>query len=124
MFDWRDYLGVARYLSLNAIATGTEEAAHRSAVSRAYYATYCLVRGWATEQSPQPFLPSGSVDDHRRLRDWLRVKHLVPAAHDLQVLRDLRNRCDYDDTVTRPVLEMSQNAVRIAESVLLRLGIT
>src|SRR5687768_14389490 len=40
-FDWREYLTLSE-----ALASMDGEAAHRSALSRAYYSVYCATRNW------------------------------------------------------------------------------
>lgn len=99
MFAWSDYLSLARYLVQNAPQTGTQEAAQRSSVSRAYYAAYCLIRGWASGQAPDPFVPTRTGRDHGLLRTWLRGHREVHVAQELEQLHDWRKQCDYDDTL-------------------------
>ena len=43
VFDWRDYLHLAERLS----ARQSDEAAHRTAISRAYYAAYHVAAAYA-----------------------------------------------------------------------------
>jgi len=53
-FDWSEYLNLANKLVQAKSTPSADEACQRTAISRAYYAAYCLVRnlardrGWVT----------------------------------------------------------------------------
>lgn len=78
-FDGRDFLNLARFLSGDANARFGQEAADRSAVSRAYYAAFWHTREYASVRLG--YVPAGTVDDHASLRAHLRFHsgvHVVP----------------------------------------------
>ena len=99
-FNWLEYLDQARFLEtlhregLNNPGF-SEEAALRSAVSRAYYAVFCHSRNYARDN--QNFIPTEKSEDHRKLRRHFQKKGLINIASNLNDLRKWRNYCDYDD---------------------------
>ena len=110
MFDWKDFLELARYLNNRAAQTNVEKASKRSAVSRAYYAVYCFLRDFAEKNLS--FSPQRTSDDHYLLVKYLldlpdaipneygRFKEqLRDIADTLRELRVYRNQCDYDANV-------------------------
>ena len=95
-FAWREYLRLAGFLHAT-VGGFTEEAAWRSAVSRAYYAAFGHARNFARVHDN--FIPTGTPEDHDRLRDHLRNHQQERLAQQLGRLRHWRNQCDYDDDV-------------------------
>src|SRR5690348_4334196 len=98
-FDWREYLELARFLSGQTGPGFSQEAASRATISRAYYAAYghalLYARdflGFAPRRRPEE-----RTQDHGRLRAHLRQRRRHRVADVLDVLRDARNLCDYDD---------------------------
>ena len=69
-FDWADYLQLAEALARNPALPGPEEAALRSAISRAYYATYCSARDLAAGRGELTLTRLSS--DHARVIDHFR----------------------------------------------------
>ncbi len=99
MFDWADYLVVARMLdSLNTLPI---EATRRAVVSRAYYAAFGHARRYTVQYLGNTSLPG--ADEHARLVRYLRRQRYRKVADTLEDLRAWRNQCDYDDSV--PQLE-------------------
>jgi hypothetical protein len=115
-FDWREYLNLAD--SLNGVARPyTPEATSRTIVSRAYYAAFCHARNYAVAN--QNFVPQGIAEDHRNLRQHFRGQNEPTIASHLDLLRDWRNKCDYDNTLPVPHLTMMVGAsLRAAREVL------
>jgi len=105
-FDGREYLELAKALAGMQTAGYSQEAAERSAVSRAYYAAFGCARNYA--QNALGFTPQAGSDDHRRLREHFRQQGLLRLASDLNRLRAWRNACDYE----RQVAQLS-NYVRV-----------
>lgn len=95
-FDWREYFNLAQALVQNK-AMFHNEAAVRSAVSRAYYAAYCYARNHACKKLG--FVITKKSKDHGRLRDFFKSRNQIRIAKDLDELKQHRNRCDYNDTV-------------------------
>ena len=84
-FDWKEYLALAHFLQQHSATGLNQEAAFRSAISRAYYAAFCHARNHARDR--HGLKPTYSGADHflvkqhfstRRERgvaiklDWLR----------------------------------------------------
>ena len=97
-FDWREYLALAQFVQTQTGVDFGEEAAQRCAVSRAYYAAFCMARNHAQVQTG--FVPSRKAEDHRALADHLRKHGHTSEAVRLDRLRQWRNQCDYNDNVT------------------------
>lgn len=122
-FDWHHYLHLAEYLRVGARDAQGElpniEAAQRSAVSRAYYAAFCLARDYAS--SELGYRLAGGAD-HRQLPQYLKDTHSryhkARLANRLSRLRDWRNKCDYESMVpalskmVESALEMARRAIQ------------
>jgi len=111
----RDFLTLAATL-----ATGTSEAAWRSAVSRAYYAAFHVARELLEELG---FRVAQADRAHAYL--WRRLQNcgdtaVQEAGSDLQDLRHNRNKSDYDFKLS---VTKAEALIRLqsAESVVLRL---
>ncbi len=94
MFEWADYLRVARTL----LAGEPTEAARCSAASRAYYGAFNHAQRYATQYLAYPSLPG--ADEHSRTPAHLRRHGYAKIAERLDRMRLWRNQCDYHDTVT------------------------
>jgi hypothetical protein len=93
-FNWIEYLEISRSL-LGLEAHHSEEAAHRSAVSRAYYAAYCYARNHARDR--EGLILTNRPSDHGLVRRHHLKKGRVDLASELDDLRQWRNSCDYED---------------------------
>jgi len=114
-FDWREYLELARELAGLRGSGYSQEAADRSAVSRAYYAAFCWARNYA--EAKLGFSPQKGPDDHKRLREHLQNQGHSGLASDLNKLRGWRNACDYDDQV--PQLHQQVNfSIKVADKII------
>lgn len=96
-FDWREYLELAKDLAVQRGVGYSSEAAKRSAVSRAYYSAFCLVRNYA--EAKLGFQRTKGAKEHTDLRNYLQMKGKVQLVSCLVDLRRWRNACDYDDEV-------------------------
>ena len=96
-FDWVEYLVVSQFLQREAGNNITHEAASRSAVSRVYYAAFCLARNYARDK--QGFSPTNKPKDHGLVKEHFKTQGEVKVARNLDKLRQWRNDCDYEDTV-------------------------
>ena len=110
--NWRDFLALAARL-----ATEPTEADWRSAVSRAYYAAFHVARRLLADLH---FTVPRADRAHQYL--VFRLSNcgepaVEQAGRDLDTLRRLRNRADYDDApaVTRP---QAAAAVRLADGII------
>jgi uncharacterized protein (UPF0332 family) len=97
MFDWASYLVLAREL-----AKQPDEASHRSAVSRAYYAIFNMAR-LLLEGEGTAITSTGRAHDDvwRALEAAGRGRRKLGA--DGKRLREMRRKADYDGVV--PALE-------------------
>ncbi len=110
--NWRDFLLLATRL-----ATGTTEADWRTAVSRAYYAAFHVARRLFADLN---FTVPRADRAHQYL--VFRLSNSGESAveqvgRDLETLRRLRNRADYDEV---PALTQAQAAaaVQLAEGII------
>jgi hypothetical protein len=113
-FGWRDYLDLARFLGGDAVPY-TQEAALRSATSRAYYAAFCHARNYARQHLGYGLMHN--AQDHDGVRDHLRSRGRSAEADSLEVLRRLRNQCDYDDVLSNLAF-VAAVAISSAEEIL------
>ena len=116
-FDWTEYLKLARYLH-GEPSTYSQEAAYRSAASRAYYAAFCHARNYAQDQ--HGFAPNYRAEDHKDLRSHFECWGMGGIARKLDSLRQWRNRCDYRDTVSN-ISRLAASAIKDADAVISRL---
>ena len=97
-FDWKEYLNLAQFLQGQTGVKYNKESAYRSAVSRAYYAAFCLARNYARDN--QNFSPTYKTEDHELVREHFKSMQMVKLAQYLDHLRQWRNMCDYYDEIT------------------------
>jgi uncharacterized protein (UPF0332 family) len=114
--NWRDYLSLGARL-----AAASTEADWRSAVSRGYYAAFRVARRLLVDLN---FTIPRADRAHQYLVFRLSncgESAIEQAGRDLETLRRLRNRADYDDV---PTITQSQAAaaVRLAEGIIQVLG--
>ena len=101
-FDWEDFL------ELSNILKDGDEAARRTAVSRAYYAAFGSVCCYA--EVKLGFRPKESGEDHGRIRNCLNEAGEFKQANNLQTLRKYRGCCDYDkDTIVETRMDQYVN---------------
>ena len=97
VFHWDEYLRLARFLESAGSRHFNQEAAQRSAASRAYYAAFCHARNSARDH--HQFEPDYDQEDHSRVRADFTARGMRDIADKLRELRQWRNMCDYQDTV-------------------------
>jgi len=114
-FEWREYFDLARFLARGGGSDYTHEAAHRSAVSRAYYAAFCHARNYARDR--HHFFPTTTPKDHERVRTHFRKQGRADIARHLETLRQWRNRCDYNDAVFN-IAGLLHSAITQAQKIL------
>ena len=123
----RDFLGTAQFL----LSSGTDEAAHRSAISRAYYACFLAAREVAFEKCDKSVLLRDSISRpsgirHTRLLQFLRYAP-IPAVKglgdDLATLYGNRRDADYEmsEHITD---DDAEDAIKMAETFLVALTAT
>lgn len=114
-FEWHAFVEFARRL---ATEMPDDEAAMRSAVSRAYFGAFCHVKEYAEEKLG--FLPGKEADDHGKLRSILKGRFSVVGQR-LQQLRELRNTADYDQEANPDWNLAAGSAVNEADKILRQL---
>ena len=101
-FNWIDFYQLADFLA-DSKGSFTEEAAHRSAVSRAYYSAFCHARNYALNDIQNPLVistPDEKGKVHTLVIDYFKNnadRFLEPVGISLRHLRGWRNDCDYED---------------------------
>jgi hypothetical protein len=100
-FNFSDFLEIARCLHEYGVThRANREAAYRSAVSRAYFATFGIAVRAAL---PRGFVPAkrDKHKDHENVRVFYEKTLLMPeVAERLDDLRLARNSCDYHNQVS------------------------
>ena len=116
-FDWTEYLTLANYIQQQGNKSIIDkEAAHRSAVSRAYYAAFCYARNYARDN--RGFQPGYNAEDHKTLPNFFDSKNKTAVANALVELRQWRNGCDYQDRTPRKLVMKSAAALTNARFVI------
>ena len=87
-------------------------------MSRSYYAAFCHARNYARDH--QRFFPSNKADDHGRVRLHFKTRGEITVAMSLDRLRQWRNQCDYDDTISGLTVLLS-SAIAEAQKIFNRL---
>lgn len=119
-FDWREFLALSNDLRKLAAAGRHQEAALRSAVSRAYYAAFCFARDQA--RAKLGYVSPRTPEEHAELQRFLAANKYGKAASQLERLRQWRNKCDYDDQPGTNFAILAENAVNEAARVIAALG--
>jgi uncharacterized protein (UPF0332 family) len=122
-FEWAEFLELAEGLYGSPDSPGPEEAALRSAASRAYYAAlHCALR-FAQEEG---FRCSPSLSIHQELPKYFRGNAFGnkeredrgKIAIELDRLRHRRQEADYEDTLRRSADAQAYFAIGSAQRVL------
>jgi len=116
-FDWAKYLVLAEELAVRS----TDEASLRSAISRAYYAVFCIARNRLLEEGEE--IPKTS-EAHSAV--WTKYRESAQKRRkDIGItgdrLRRSRNKADYDDEFPS-ISAVVQDAVVKARHLLDSLG--
>jgi len=121
-FEWMDYLALAKNLSASPASPGPEEAALRTATSRAYYAALHLASQRAQAEG---YIPTFSGDDHQGISRHFRTLGVdrvrKKIASDLDRMRKSRNQADYDLTLTQTPRAMAELTIKSAEQTIITL---
>jgi hypothetical protein len=118
-FDWRQYLKLARVLARHRGDEFGQEAAFRSAVSRAYYVALCHAVEYA--RTRLGYRPSYTGKDHREIRNHLVVRGMSDFAESLYHLDQWRATCDYRPAAPPSFSLVVESAISRAEQVFDRL---
>lgn len=99
-FDWSEYFDLAQELTGSSTVSSGQEAKSRAAISRAYYAVYCMSRNHLRDNDNRP-VPKGArahkyvKTEFKRSTDQVRQN----IGRNLDRLRIERNKADYDDVM-------------------------
>ena len=115
-FDWAKYLQLAEILSEDENA---HEAVYRTAISRAYYAAFCMSRNFARDK--KEIVPRGDAGDHNFVID-----HFIKSpdmnrfriGKALNRMRQIRNIADYDDENVENPAQLAKVEIARAKTVL------
>ncbi len=125
-FDWSEYLNIAREIAaLPSDNAAIDEARMRSAVSRAYYAVFCLARNYLRDIQKDPRLAHYKIYDlneHKYVAEefiynQFHNKKMIKIGEKLSRLRDFRNKADYADVIFNVRRDVN-NALNIAEAIM------
>ena len=97
-FDWDEYQQLARVLAdPGVILRASDTARQRAAVSRSYYAAFCLARSYLRTRNGQSY---SGPDAHQQVRTDFNRRPERAAQDIARMLRTVqveRNHADYDD---------------------------
>ncbi len=119
MFNWDDYLKLAKDLILPDIQRKSDEACLRTAVSRAYYAAYHKAKKYAIKKG---YIPP-QTDSHKALIEFLANdsdKEIQAISAKLSIIKKDRKRCDYDDNINIYKINPSK-VIKMAEEIISKL---
>ncbi|MHC1689059.1 MAG: HEPN domain-containing protein [Methanothrix sp.] len=120
-FNWIEYLDLAQYLRGKIEVSYSEESAKRAAISRAYYAAFCLARNYAQDQCGRE--KGRGAKEHADLIGFYKVLGTVKQdfgdiAENLDELRQWRNFCDYDDDIMQNLNDLATDALDDAQEII------
>ena len=124
-FDWSEYLNLAQELAAtNSDSSANSEAKLRSAISRAYYSTFCLARNYLRdiEKDPRLSRKNRDINEHQYVAEEFiyhptKMKNMVRIGENLSRLRELRNKADYEDTLYN-LQNAVKNALMLAQNII------
>jgi hypothetical protein len=106
VFDWADFLDLAEALA----AEPNNEAAARSAISRAYYAPFHVGRHSLVRKR---ISVDHSHNAHRQVQEELR-EHSAEIAEDVLLLHFWHKKADYENPFDSDVAEQTMSSVALA----------
>ena len=124
-FEWSEYLNLAQELAAtNSDSSANREAKLRSAISRAYYSTFCLARNYLRdlEKDPTLFRKNRDINEHQYVaKEFIyhptQMKNMVKIGENLSKLRELRNNADFEDTMCN-LPTQARTALMLAENII------
>ncbi|MEG4351969.1 HEPN domain-containing protein [Microcoleus sp. LAD1_D3] len=124
-FDWSEYLNLAQELAAtNSDSSANREAKLRSAISRAYYSTFCLARNYLRdiEKDPRLFRKNRDINEHQYVAQEFiyhphKMKNMAKIGENLSTLRGIRNKADYEDTMFNLQKE-AKTALMLAQNII------
>ena len=118
-YNWREFLTFAENIEAAPAVPGPEEAALRSAVSRAYYAAFRAALELGLQAG---FQSSHTGEDHSKIREFFRNAspknpHKQDISTQLGRLLDYRRQADYDNVLRQKPGNMAFYAIGMAKKV-------
>jgi hypothetical protein len=120
-FDWSEYLNLANALAGPTSNPSTDEAQLRSAISRAYYANYCIARNHLREKEAHT-IPW--ADAHKYVIDQFRNspdRARRDLGNDLNRLKISRHLADCEDEYPGLLGPSTRVALTLAGQVIIKL---
>ncbi len=121
-FQWEKYLTLAKILAKGDILLIDDETARRSAISRAYYAVFCLSRNFALDNREVTL--TGERDDHQTLIEHFKTspdQARKQIGTNLDRLRKNRNAADYDNDISG-LEALTRVSMKFADNLLIDLN--
>lgn len=115
-FDWQGYLISAQEIVAKVNDFSDGEAIYRTAVSRAYYAVFCLARNYVRDIDGEEF----SGNDHRNLQEYFRGNFHKPRrkiGNQLRKLHQDRIKADYHDELDERAVNKASKAIAAAKKI-------
>lgn len=120
-FHWLDLLSLAETLQMQPNDSGFPEARLRTSASRAYYAAFHEAMTIAENEG---YIRSNIGDDHIKVPNHFRktdrgdeLKTRRKIGTELDRLRDLRRKADYEDILDRQPLSLAVHAIGSAKTI-------
>ncbi len=116
MFEWQEYLEVAK-----SLASNPKEGFQRSAVSRAYYAAFGVARDWLLRQN---YILEHNGQDHFLVwNKFMTFDNRIywKISTDGQRLRKNRGKADYDNILT-DATTLANDSIKSAEWIIDKLS--
>jgi uncharacterized protein (UPF0332 family) len=121
-FDWSEYLNLARNLAGQTTTPPNQEAALRSAISRAYYAAFCMARNHLRDRENVLNIPLDGRAHQDVPNTFLQSRNRVrrSVGTDLKRLRTDRVQADYYDVfgISTNISRKAQEVIQLADKVI------
>lgn len=122
MFDWASFLDLGRSLAEKT----DDEAAARSAVSRAYYAAFHHAKSYLVAHDENVQVPRDG-SSHERVPELLkragRTRAEISAATKLERLKKLRRWADYEPSSRERLMDEVEQAMKYADFIVNNLSL-
>jgi uncharacterized protein (UPF0332 family) len=121
IFSWDQFIDIARFLMQETKKRDSaipDEAAYRCAISRAYYAAFCIALDYAKDEFD--YHPERIGNDHIQLRDFMKKRgddRSGQIAEKLARLRTWRNESDYNALAYTINQKLAVSAIDMAQEI-------
>lgn len=118
-FEWYKYLDFAEYIRKNSSEAPDNEACHRAAVSRAYYAAFCTVREYLKKKNNSDDYNSQAA--HKKVcDDMIATKQPIhiKIARQLIEIKGNRKKADYNNRLSPAPSTLSYQTIGIARRII------